>query len=230
MPKTILITGADGNLGTSVVQKFVQEGYHIAATVAPNNSLGSLEGNTSIDKYVVDLTNEGETDAFVKSVIDKHKNIHAAILLAGGYASGTIENTDGKTLKKLYSLNFETAYFVARPVFKQMIKQNGGRIIFIGARPAIKPADGKNSLAYALSKSLLFTLADNLNAEGAYRNVVTTVIAPSTLDTPANRKAMPKGDPSQWVKLEDVAQLMAYLLSDAASALREPVLKMYGKS
>jgi NAD(P)-dependent dehydrogenase (short-subunit alcohol dehydrogenase family) len=130
----------------------------------------------------------------------------------------------------MIDLNFKTAYHVARPVFNQMIGQNSGRIIFIGARPAIKAADGKNNLAYGLSKSLIFKLSEYLNAEAKDKNVVTSVIVPSTMDTPANRKYMPDADFSKWVKTEDVAELMAYLVSEKGSALREPVLKMYGGS
>lgn len=230
MNKTIIITGASGNLGKATVEKFVDSGYNLVLTVSPGKKLGFFEDHPQVDIHSLDLLNESGVESFVNTVIGKYGSIHAALLLVGGYTGGTIQNTDGATLKKMYSLNFETAYFVARPIFNQMVLQNGGRIIFIGSRPAIQAEDGKKNLAYGLAKSLIFKLAEYLNAEGRDKNVVSTVIVPSTLDTPANRQSMPKADFSSWVKPKDVAAMMEYVLSDEASDLRDPVLKMYGRS
>jgi NAD(P)-dependent dehydrogenase (short-subunit alcohol dehydrogenase family) len=148
----------------------------------------------------------------------------------GGYAPGSVQDTDGSALKKMYSLNFESAYFTARPAFAQMMAQGSGKIILIGARPALTADEGKKSLPYALSKSLIFKLADFLNAEGSGNNVTTTVIVPSIIDTPANRKSMPSADFSAWVKPAEIAEAISFVVSDKNSALRETVLKMYGRA
>src|SRR5690606_6811647 len=134
-------------------------------------------------------------NSVIKKIISGHPTIDAALLLVGGFAAGNIRNTDGTALKKMFAVNFDTAYFVARPLFNHMLTQpQGGRLIFVGSRPALKPKDGKNSVAYSLSKSLIFKLADILNAEGASKNVTTSVIVPSTIDTEANRRAMADKD------------------------------------
>lgn len=230
MKKNILITGASGGLGKATVMKFINEGYRVIATVTPGKSLGfSVDGE--IHEYEADLTNEQSTDAVMQRLIADHSTIEAALLLVGGFAMGNIKNTDGVALKKMLAMNFETAYFVARPLFNHMLTQSsGGRLIFVGARPAIKSKDGKNSIAYALSKSLIFKLADILNAEGASKNVTASVIVPSTIDTNANRKAMPDKDFSAWVKPEAIADAMAFLCSESGMPLRETVLKVYGRS
>jgi NAD(P)-dependent dehydrogenase (short-subunit alcohol dehydrogenase family) len=98
----------------------------------------------------------------------------------------------------------------------------------VGSRPALKAKDAKNSVAYSLSKSLIFKLADILNAEGASKNVTASVIVPSTIDTEANRRAMPDKDFSTWVKPDEIADAMAFLCSESGGALRETVLKIYG--
>jgi len=228
MNKTVVITGASGNLGQSVVKKFAAAKYNVIAVVPTGESLGyAVSGN--VDVHESDLTNENDASRVVNELIAKYKTIDAALLLVGGYAPGNIQTTEGSVVKKMITLNFETAYYTARPLFNQMATQgNGGRIILIGARTAIKPMDGKDSLAYSLSKSLIFQLAELLNAEGVKKNIVTSVIAPSTLDTPANRKAMPDADFSKWVKTDDIADAMIYLCSDAAKAVSNPVIKMYG--
>lgn len=224
MSKTIFITGATGNLGKSVVEKFASKGDRVIATVSSGKSLGyPVSGD--VQTVEIDLTDEASVNKVVQSTIEKNK-VDAAVLLVGGFAMGSVRETDGAALRKMFSLNFETAYFCARLLFEQMQKQNGGRIVLIGARPALVASAGKGALAYALSKSLLFKLADLLNAEGAPNDVVTSVVVPSTIDTPQNRSAMPKADFSKWVAPETVAEVIDFAVSSAA--LREPLFKVYG--
>jgi NAD(P)-dependent dehydrogenase (short-subunit alcohol dehydrogenase family) len=158
------------------------------------------------------------------------KTIDIAILTVGGFALGTIETTDSVAVQRMMSLNFNTAYFVARPVFQQMLLQFFGRIVFIGARPALAPAEGKNTVAYALSKSLVFKLAELLNAEALGKDVVASVIVPGVIDTPLNRSTNPTANFSDWVTPEEIANSMAYLVSADGRALREPILKLYSNS
>ncbi len=225
--KTVLITGAAGNLGKACVEKFLAEGYKVLATVSPGQLLGyDLAG---IETFEADLTNEDSVEQVITSITSTFK-IDAALLLVGGFAMGNIKDTTGIALQKMFSLNFDTAYFTARPLFNHMMKQSSGRIVFVGARPALNPADGKSTLAYSLSKSLVFKLAELLNAEGASNNVVSHVIVPSILDTPLNRTNMPTANFSDWVKPEEIADTIAYLCSDSGAAIREAVVKLYGRS
>jgi len=230
MKKNVLITGASGNLGKATVARFIKDGYKVIATVTPGKSLGfSVDGDVQL--YEADLSDEKSVDATINKILEEHATLDAALLLVGGFAPGNIHNTDGASLKKMFGVNFDTAYFVARPVFQQMLKQaHGGRIVFVGSRPALKPTEGKNSLAYALSKSLIFKLADFLNAEGSSKNVTASVIVPSTIDTEANRKAMPDKDFTAWVKSEEIAEAIAFLCAEISSPLRETVFKLYNRS
>lgn len=230
MKKNVLVTGASGNLGKAMVLKLMNEGYNVITTVTPGKSLGfSVDGE--IHEYEADLTDEKSVASVIEKIIAEHTTLHAALLLVGGFSAGSIRDTDGGLLKKMFALNFDTAYFVARPVFDQMLTQpNGGKLIFVGSRPALKPQEGKNVLAYALAKSLIFKLADFLNAEGSSKNVTASVIVPSTIDTEVNRKAMPDKDFSAWVKPEEIADAIAFICSDYGKPLRETVLKIYNRS
>ena len=229
MNKNVLITGASGNLGRATVERFNADGYNVIATVTPGKGLGfSAPG---VHTYEANLTDEKSVNAVIKTIIQNHSQLNAALLLVGGFAPGTIEKTDGALLKKMISLNFDTAYFVARPVFQHMLTHpDGGRIILVGSRPALQAKEGKNTLAYSLSKSLIFKLADFLNAEGSARNVTAAVIVPSTIDTEANRTAMPDKDFTTWVKPEDIAASIAFLCSEEGKPLRESVLKIYNRA
>lgn len=230
MSKTVIITGANGNLGTAVTRYFLNEGYNIVATVASEGSRKDLPHSENLQVEVVNLTNEEETSAFVEKAINQHQTIDAALLLVGGFAMGNIEATTSTDIKKQFSLNFDTAYHICRPLFRHMKANGHGRLVFIGARPALEATAGKDLMAYGLSKSLLFTLADYLNADAKGTDVTTTVVVPSTLDTPINRKSMPDANPDNWVKPDALAAILAFVVSEKASPLRESVLKVYNNA
>lgn len=226
--KHIIITGATGNLGRATVDKMIADGHHLIVTVMPGNAPVDFRSDR-VEVHDLDLTDERSAQNFVDAVADRHGTVDAAILLAGGYAGGGFEETTGIQIRKMISLNFDTAFHIARPAFNRMVTQeHGGRIIFIGARPALRPEDGSKNIAYALSKSMLFKLAEMLNAAGENRGVVSSVIVPSTIDTPANREAMSGADFSRWVKPGEIAETISFLVSAGADSLRQPVIKIYG--
>jgi NAD(P)-dependent dehydrogenase (short-subunit alcohol dehydrogenase family) len=228
--KTVIITGANGNLGTAVTQKFLDKNYQVLATVSNEKGRTDVPPHPNLDIKVVDLTNEKKTHDFVQNSIQKYGAIDSALLLVGGFEIGGMAETSGEDLRRQISLNFETAYFLTRPLFEHFTKNKRGRIIFIGARPALNPEQGKGLIAYSLSKSLLFKLAELLNEESKGTNVSVSVVVPSTLDTPLNRKSMPDVNPGNWVKPAEVAETLEFLVSDNSNALRETVLKIYNNA
>ncbi len=228
--KTVIITGANGNLGTAVTKEFLEKNYRVLATVPSEKEKSDFQSHPNLDIYAVDLTNEKETYEFVQKSIQKYGTIDGALLLVGGFAMGALANTSGEDLHKQITLNFETAFFVTRPLFEHLIKNKKGSIVFIGARPAINAVQGKELIAYGLSKSLLFKLAEYLNEAARGSNVSISVVVPSTLDTPLNRKSMPDANPENWVKPSEIAETLEFLVSDKSKALRETVLKIYNNS
>jgi NAD(P)-dependent dehydrogenase (short-subunit alcohol dehydrogenase family) len=226
--KTVIVTGAAGNLGEAVAGKFLQNGATVIGTVL--HSEPDLNDNSTFRKVGVDLTNEAASWQFVETMVTKYGNLHAAILTVGGFAAGTIADTKTSDITKQYQLNFETAYNIARPVFLQMLKQNSGRIFLIGSKPGLDSRSGKGMIAYGLAKSLIFRLAELMNEEGKSHNVVTSVIVPGTIDTPQNRKAMPDANFDNWVKPEAIADVIYFYCSQQAGILREPLIKVYGNS
>jgi NAD(P)-dependent dehydrogenase (short-subunit alcohol dehydrogenase family) len=233
--KTAIVTGASGNMGQAVVKKFIDEGYKVIGTVIPNDpvpmdpiAIGFPAD--SFEKVVVDLMNENDSGKFIDNFVSKYGSIDAAILTVGGFAMGSITETKTSDIAKQYKLNFETTYNVARPIIIQMMKQNNGRIFIIGSRPGLNAKNSKGMVAYGLAKSLIFRLAELMNDEAKGTNVVTSVIVPSTIDTPQNRKAMPDADPSKWVKPESIADVIHFYCTDAAVVLREPLIKVYNNS
>jgi NAD(P)-dependent dehydrogenase (short-subunit alcohol dehydrogenase family) len=229
--KTVFITGATGNLGTATVDKFLSEGYKVIATVSPGKTTGTVP--KEVELHPVDLSDEDAVEETISQVLAKHKTIDAALFLAGGYAHGGIADTDFARLDRMIAINFQTAFFAAQRIYQHMItQQEGGRLIFIGARPGLDPKAAASSLAYGLSKSLIFYLADIINAT-AHSNshsakVTASVVVPSTIDTPQNRAAMPKADFSHWVKAEEIADTLHLIADKRSAAWRETVIKVYG--
>jgi NAD(P)-dependent dehydrogenase (short-subunit alcohol dehydrogenase family) len=228
--KIIIVTGASGNLGQGVVKKFLSEGCYVIGTIAPNDPVAIDIREKNFETVTVDLMNEEAAAKFIETVIDKHGRVDTAILTVGGFAMGKIADTKTSDIVKQYKLNFETAYNVARPVFNQMIKEKSGRIFMIGSRPGSDMHNSKGMVAYGLAKSLIFRLAELMNDEAKGTNVITTVIAPSTIDTPQNRESMPDADFNKWVKPEEVARVIYFYSSDDATIIREPVIKVYNNS
>jgi NAD(P)-dependent dehydrogenase (short-subunit alcohol dehydrogenase family) len=197
MGKTVIVTGSSGNLGAAVVKKLLNAGYKVLP----------------VRHTDVNLQDEKATGVFIAELIRVHGKIDGVVCLAGGFAMGGLKETDGEALRKMISLNFETAYFVVRPVFQHMLESGFGRLVLIGAGGALRPEAGHAMMGYALSKRMLFDLSDLLNASAKGKNVKSVVVAPGTIDTPVNRKAMPNADTSTWVSPEDLANMIEALLS-----------------
>jgi len=228
--KTAIVTGASGNLGQAVIKKFLGEGYFVAGTIIPNDPVKIDISDKNFETTIVDLMNEEGSQKFVEGMSAKQGTIDAAVLTVGGFAMGKIADTKTSDVLKQYKLNFETAYNIARPVFNQMMKQGQGRIFMIGSRPGSDMHNSKGMAAYGMAKSLIFRLAELMNDEAKGFNVVTSVIAPSTIDTPQNRQSMPDADFNKWVKPEAIADVIYYYCTPEASVVKEPVIKVYNNS
>ena len=225
-----IVTGASGNLGLAVVNKFLKEGYQVTGTVNQHEPKKVDTGNSKFDEVAIDLLDEGKAKVFVDRVIARQKTIDVAVLTVGGFAAGKLAETTSADVLKQYKLNFETTYNVVRPVFNQMMQQGNGRIFIIGSRPGLESRYGKGMIAYGFAKSLIFRLAELMNDEAKGHNVVTSVVVPSTIDTPQNRKSMPDAKFENWVKPEAIADVIYFHCTEQANVLREPVIKVYGNA
>ncbi|MEO6734469.1 MAG: SDR family NAD(P)-dependent oxidoreductase [Ferruginibacter sp.] len=228
--KTVIVTGASGNMGQAVVKKFLAMGFRVIGTIVPNDPVKIEIADANFEQEAVDLMNEEDAEKFVAAMASKYSDIEVVVLTVGGFATGKIANTKSSDITKQYKLNFETAYNVARPVFAHMLEKKNGRIFLVGSRPGLSSTHSKGMVAYGLAKSLIFRLAELLNDEAKGTNVVTSVIVPSTIDTAINRQSMPDADFSTWVKPESIADAIYFYCTDEAEVLREPVIKVYNKS
>ncbi len=231
MSQTLIITGAGGNLGKVVTTQLARSGYTVEATLGPRENVSPFTSEPAIHTRQVDLYNPKASEDFVRSVFEKHETVQAAILLAGGFKFGKVADITSEEMLGMYKLNFESAYNIVRPILPYFERQSeGGQIILVGSRAPLNPAEGKNYIAYALSKSLIFKLSEVINAEYRHQNISSYVIVPSTIDTPGNRHSMPDADFSRWVPPGKIAETIDFLLTDTGRMIRETVIKIYNRA
>ena len=224
MKKTAIVTGAAGNLGSAVIKKFEAEGYSVTGIYHRTPLPGATPGNTQV--ITADLTNALETETAITQWVEKHGNIDVAVLTAGGFKAGNIFETDSDLLQSQYQLNFESTYFIARQLFIQMHKQNSGTLILTSSQSGLHVNRSAGSLAYALSKSLVFQLGQALQTQAKGTDVTVKVLAPATIDTPQNRQAMPDADTSNWITPAEIAQVLHYHCTDTGRLEQQLVIKV----
>ena len=211
MNKGILVTGATGNLGKAVLNKFVADRDRVVALVRPESDDLVFETSTAY-AFKADLTKEEEVGKILKKAHKTLGSIDMAILTVGGFMMGNMENTSVKDIEKMINLNFITAFNTAKSTYQLMKSQEkGGGIVFIGARPGLYLEEAASMTAYGLSKSLVFHLSKIINKSGKSSKIWSSVVVPGIIDTPQNREAMPGADFSQWVKPEFLAEKIASL-------------------
>jgi NAD(P)-dependent dehydrogenase (short-subunit alcohol dehydrogenase family) len=157
---SIIITGANGNLGHFVVNRLLKDNYHLIAATGSSGP-GNLPVTENLELLEVDLLNEAAAKTFVEKSLKNHTDIKAAVLLVGGFAMGNLVDTTQDDLNRMISLNFYTAYNVVRPLLAHFLgRPEGGQFILVGSRPGLNAADGKDFFAYSLSKAMIFKLAE----------------------------------------------------------------------
>ena len=227
--KNIIISGASGALGRDVVKKLSDSGFALSLVV-DKKDIDLFNNLPNQFSEAVDLLDEKASEDFVQKAIVTKGGIYGAVLLVGGYAPGELENATDADIRKMVDLNFFTAFHLVKPLLAHFEQQGLGQIILVGSKAALVASEGAKSFAYALSKSMVITLADMINANKKYPKVIASVIVPSTMDTPINRAVMPDADFTKWVPTKDVAEAIDFILSDAGSNLRHTVLKIYNES
>jgi NAD(P)-dependent dehydrogenase (short-subunit alcohol dehydrogenase family) len=223
--KIALVTGADGGLGTQVTRALLDSGATVIG-VSRKIQQSSFDGSSFI-ALSADLSSAQKTQTLVDGIAARFGRLDILAHLVGGFAGGkTIAETDDATFQRMLDLNLNSAFYVLRAVIPHMRRAGSGRIIAIGSRAAENPGPGVG--AYSASKAALVSLVQTLALENKDLAITANVILPGTMDTPANRKAMPGADTSKWVQPASVASLIAWLASEAGKDVNGAVIPVYG--
>ena len=223
--KVVLITGANGRLGSAVTNAFLQAGARVAGV--SKKIQDSDFPNTNFAAFSAELGSADAARAVVAGVIAKWEKIDALVHLIGAFTGGkSVADTDDAAFEQMLDANLRAAFVIFRAVIPEMRKRNSGRILAIGSKTAVDPQPMVG--AYSASKAALVSLVRTIALENKDRGISANVILPGTMDTPANRAAMPGSDPAKWVEPAQVASLLVHLASDQASQISGAVIPILG--
>jgi NAD(P)-dependent dehydrogenase (short-subunit alcohol dehydrogenase family) len=227
----IIVTGGTGALGIAVVGELLAGG---ATCHIPYYVEEEAKKFPHGDHPRVDLISGGNlaSQAAVTRIYDGVPNLWASIHLAGGYAASPVADTSETELVTMLRTNFVTCFLCCSAAVRAMRRAGraGGRIVNVAARPALEPRLGAGSAAYAASKAGVATLTQALAAELLADGILVNAVAPSIIDTPANRSAMPKASFTLWPKAEEVASVICHLASPENRITSGAIIPLYGRA
>jgi NAD(P)-dependent dehydrogenase (short-subunit alcohol dehydrogenase family) len=224
--RTVIVTGGTGALGRAVVGALLAAGARCRVPYIADAEAASFphkDGVTLVKDC--DLSEE----AGIARLYDGVGDLWASIHIAGGFAMGSIDDTDKAALLHMLNTNFVSCYLCCRAAIHGF-GTAGGRIVNIAARPGTEPRLGAGMTAYATSKAAVAAFTQALAAEVAGRGILVNAVAPSIIDTPANRAAMPKADHAAWPKPEEIAATIAFLASPANQVTTGAVVPVSGRT
>jgi NAD(P)-dependent dehydrogenase (short-subunit alcohol dehydrogenase family) len=227
--RTVLVTGAAGRLGHAVAAVFAERG---ARLVLLDRDIESLKRDHGADPHCLlaaDLLDEAQCQHAVRAAVQRYTRIDALCHLAGGFRMGeAVHETSAATWNFLFDINARTLLHITHAVVPHMLAAGGGRIVTVGAQAAHKGTAGMG--AYCAAKSTVMRLTEAMSAELREHHINVNCVLPSIIDTPENRAAMPEADPDRWVTPHALAEVMAFLVSDAARAIHGAALPVTGLS
>jgi NAD(P)-dependent dehydrogenase (short-subunit alcohol dehydrogenase family) len=224
----IVVTGGAGALGTAVVTTLIEAGAicHVPCFNEAEAQRFRLRDHKQV---VLSISGNLADEAPIARLYGGIARLWASIHIAGGFAAAPFRDTELSALRQQLDMNFVSCALCSRAAVRAMTGA-GGRIVNVAARPALEWRSGAGMVAYAASKTAVAALTVALAEEVAKDNILVNAVAPSTMDTQANRQAMPKADFALWPKVEEVAATIAFLASPDNRVTRGAIVPVYGKT
>jgi NAD(P)-dependent dehydrogenase (short-subunit alcohol dehydrogenase family) len=224
--RTVMLTGAAGNLGRAVAGAFAEAGDNL---VLLDLKRGALQDSDRQLFIATDLLDAQSVQAAVDKAVQRFKRVDVLCNIAGAFRMGSlVHETSDQDWNFLFDVNARTVLHMSRAVVPVMLKAGGGKIVNIGAFAAQKGVAQMG--AYIASKSAVIRVTETMAAELRERNINVNCVLPTVIDTPENRAAMPDADPKRWVAPKDLAQVIVFLACDAARAIHGAALPVTGLS
>lgn len=231
--KVAVVTGAAGNLGRALVQTFAAAGAKVALVdrgeAALTAAQADLTAGVESAVFAVDLLEAKAVAALADQIVQHFGGVDILANIAGGFTMGPpLHETSDDDWDFMLDLNTRSVFHTCRALVPAMLRRGGGRIVNVSARAA---TEGKaNMIPYCASKAAVITLTQGLAAELKDAGINVNCVLPGTLDTPQNRAAMPDQDFGRWVPPAALADVIAFLASDAARCVTGAAIPVYGRS
>lgn len=226
--RNVVVTGGAGALGRAVVARLVQAGAtcHVPAQESGGVTIAGAGENVHI-VYGVELGDESSVQRFYDTVPALWASVH----IAGGFAMAPLAETSRADFMAQFEMNALTAFLCSRAAVRGMrATGHGGRIVNVAARPGVDPRKGAGMAAYATSKAAVVAITQALAEELKDERILVNAIAPSTLDTPGNRAAMPDADTSKWLAPAAAAEAIVSLIAPSNTEISGAVLPLYARA
>ena len=226
----VVVTGGTGALGIAVVGALIEAGAVCHVPWHSQEEADRFPHRGSRQVVLVGNTNLSD-EAAVARLFEGVERLWASVHLAGGFAMSPVAKTEKTALMHQIEMNLVTCFLCCRAAVNRMAGSgDGGRIVNVAARPALEWRSGAGMAAYTASKAAVAALTAALAEEVAKDGILVNAIAPSIMDTPANRAAMPKADYAAWPKVEEVAKTIVFLASPDNRVTRGGIVPVYGKA
>ena len=231
--KITVITGAVGNLGAATARRFQQAGAKtVLVDRSPDRVREAFKDIADSPDHLlaggVDLSDAASLDKLIEQTVGKFGRVDVLVNTVGAFRGGKpMHEADPADWDFLFNANVRTTLLCCRAVIPQMLRQKHGKIINVSSREGLEAHAG--FAAYSASKSAVLRLTESLSAELKASDINVNCIMPSVIDTPQNRAAMPDADFSKWVVPEAIADVIAFLASDASRAINGAAIPVYGK-
>jgi NAD(P)-dependent dehydrogenase (short-subunit alcohol dehydrogenase family) len=228
--RTVMLTGASGNLGKAVAAAFAERGARLVLVNRQREALTAAFGGLKDAALVpADLLDRRQTQAAFDAAVQRFGRLDVLCHLAGGFRMGeAVHGTTDSTWDFLFDINARTLVNIARPVVPHMIERGGGKIVNVGAFAAQKGVAQMG--VYCAAKSSVIRLTEAMAAELKEKNINVNCVLPTIIDTPENRASMPQADPARWVSPQALAEVIVFLASDAARAVHGAAIPVTGLS
>ena len=230
MNASAIVTGGTGGLGAAVVSRLLDDGYRVVVPWIVEAELERVERRPGLELVRADLTDIGAVEEVVsEAAAELARPLKGVVNLVGGFAvGGKVGETPVDDFFAQFELNLRPTYLVTQAALPKLVAAGGGSIVCVGTRAALQPFPG--AAGYIASKAAVIAFAHAVAVEYRDDRVRCNAILPSVIDTPGNRASMPKADPSRWVKPEEIAGVIAHLLSDASSPISGAAIPVYGRA
>ncbi|MCI0696221.1 SDR family oxidoreductase [candidate division KSB1 bacterium] len=229
--KVVVITGGTGALGSAVTSAFLQAGAKVFVTYRSEQEFDALKASVNAHAALTGIKTNVLDEASVKAMVQqaaRFGRIEMLVNLVGGYLGGVpVTEMSVEQWDKMIDLNLKSAFLCCKHVLPVMMQQNVGRIINVGSIGGLQGGEGTS--AYGASKAGLINFTQSLAAEGKHYTITANAVIPGTIDTPANRQAMPQANFDEWVKPEALAQVILFLSSEEAQAITGATIPVLGK-
>jgi NAD(P)-dependent dehydrogenase (short-subunit alcohol dehydrogenase family) len=234
--RVAIVTGSTGALGRVVVKALLENGAYVVAAYRSEQKQKELvellgNGGNSLVGIHADVTSEAQIQGLLLKTVEKYGRVDILLNIVGTYKGGTdVSSTPESDWDFLMDINLKSAFLCSKAVLPYMVKQNYGKIVNVSAKPAVEKRFRVNSGAYAVSKIGVKVLTETIAEEVKQYDINVNCIIPSTIDTPANRLSLLRGDPSKWVKPEHIAKVVLFLVSDDSKVISGASIPVYGKA